>query len=204
MVKKLAFTASLMLVMAFIVSCSDSEDNGKGNDIANYKTVKIGNQMWMAENLDYAVEGSKCYDCATYGRLYNWEAAMTACPSGWHLPTLEDWYILLGYALTDNGRNYTPGSIAYTAGTYLKATSGWVCSSGDISEDKYEFAALPGGYGGSEGGFYNALDHGGYWWAADEYSDFIGYGIGMYCGIDYAREDTFGKGLFYSVRCVKD
>jgi len=42
----------------------------------------------MAENLNYDTTGSKCNDCATYGRLYDWETAMKACPSGWHIPRI--------------------------------------------------------------------------------------------------------------------
>ena len=65
-----------------------------------YKTVKIGNQVWMAENLNYETENSYCYDdrmsnCLKYGRLYTWSNAMEVCPRGWRLPNKEDWETLL-------------------------------------------------------------------------------------------------------------
>jgi uncharacterized protein (TIGR02145 family) len=99
---KIIFAATLVLALAFTLSCSSSDDDSggsdKGNDIANYRTVVIGGQTWMAENLNYNVEGSKCYgdydtddlitlssaeiqsNCAKYGRLYDWSTAM-ALPS---------------------------------------------------------------------------------------------------------------------------
>ena len=71
-------------------------------DGKTYKIAKIGNQVWMAENLNYETNGSYCYKddpekCAKYGRLYIWESALNACPVGWHLPTKGEYETLLGY-----------------------------------------------------------------------------------------------------------
>ena len=68
----------------------------------NFKTVKIGQKVWMAENLNIEVPGSWCYDnnpenCKKYGRLYTYEAALKACPKGWHLPTDKEWDELINY-----------------------------------------------------------------------------------------------------------
>jgi uncharacterized protein (TIGR02145 family) len=164
--------------------------------------VKIGEQTWMAENLDYAVEGSKCYDndpanCAIYGRLYNWATAKTVCPSGWHLPSDADWDILMNYVQTDNGSAYASGNReAPIAGKYLKATSGW--NEGGNGEDKYGFAALPGGH------YYGIfLDVGdiGSWWS---YKEGDGAQRGMYSDGDQVGGRDCFKEMLLSVRCLQD
>jgi uncharacterized protein (TIGR02145 family) len=121
-------------------------------DGKTYKKVTIGTQTWMAENLNYAANNSVCYgnsaeNCAEYSRLYNWATAKTACPTGWHLPSDDEWTML-----TDN----VGGS--KTAGTKLKSAEGW--NKDGNGTDDYGFSALPGGSGSSGGGFDDAGDYG--------------------------------------------
>jgi uncharacterized protein (TIGR02145 family) len=164
-----------------------------------YKKVTIGGKTWMAENLNYDVEGSKCYNnsadsCAKYGRLYNWEDAKSACPSGWRLPSTVDWN-----ELTD----FVGGSI--NAGKKLKSISGWLYNGGDVfnGTDDYGFAALPGGRGRSDGGF-RAVEEYGYWWSSSELDANYAWSWRMYFSDTLVGSSNQDKTDLFSVRCVAD
>jgi uncharacterized protein (TIGR02145 family) len=164
-------------------------------DSKKYKIVKIGEQVWMAENLNYNASGSECYgnetsNCDKYGRLYNWETAMKACPKGWHLPSDAEWDILI---VSVGGRE--------TAGKFLKATNGWYENGNGT--DKFSFSALPGGFGSSGGGFFN-VGYLGDWWSATENNSRYANIMGMsynYEGVGYYNYD---KDFLLSVRCLQD
>jgi len=184
-------------------------DNRNGQE---YKTVQIGEQTWMAENLNYNAEGSKCYkdsddNCAKYGRLYNWKTAMKGapavspkysinpskvqgvCPEGWHLPSNREWNTFV---------NSVGGSSS--AGAKLKSTDGW----NDNGTDEYGFSALPGGRINNEGKFAFVNTYG-YWWSATEADD----DANARCRrINSENENvsnvTVEKTWMLSVRCVQD
>ncbi|MDR0518162.1 MAG: fibrobacter succinogenes major paralogous domain-containing protein [Fibromonadaceae bacterium] len=199
--------AIILLALFCVVACNQQENTFiDTRDSKKYKITKIGEQVWMAENLNYEVEGSKCYNdsisyCGKYGRLYNWNTAMKACPSGWHLPSNEEWDKLYRYADGTSGTESPYRS--KMAGKYLKSTSGW--NESGNGEDKFGFYAIPGGFGNSDGLFGNVSNLG-YWWSsASEYSSDSAYSRGIY----YYYEDAYwgydGKDDFlFSVRCVGD
>ena len=159
-----------------------------------YQTVVIGTQTWFARNLNYdpGTGTSACYDnkssnCDFYGRLYDWNTAMTVCPSGWHLPSRAEWNVL-----GDDAKK-------------LKATSGWANPdwvSGNGTDD-YGFSALPGGFGRSDGSFRD-FGYYGNWWSANEYFSYNAYYRHMYYDVNIADWSNFDEAYLLSVRCLQD
>ena len=176
-------------------------------DGKTYKAVTIGEQTWMAENLNYDTEGGKCYDdnpenCEKYGRHYNWTAAKKSCPNGWHLPSNAEWDAL--YRIADGTIGEQSPYKSETAGKYLKAKSGWNSQnekSGN-GEDAYGFAALPGGSG--RAGTFHLLGDNGYWWSATENNKGGAYYRFMLYESDIAGWNNNSKALLLSVRCIKN
>ena len=211
---KFAQMAAIGLALIFTFSCSGSndpegvDDNGGGGNnqsgggscsISSGETVTIGSQTWMSKNLNCNVAGSKCYNneqanCSKYGRLYTWEAAKSACPSGWHLPSDEEWEVLV---------NSVGGSS--TAGTKLKATSDW--DKNGNGTDTEGFRALPGGFGfgyGSLSGVFDGVGVTGYWWSVTEFGASEASYHHMYYGANVNSIRNGVKANFLSVRCVKN
>ncbi|MDR2595410.1 MAG: hypothetical protein LBC87_11630 [Fibromonadaceae bacterium] len=182
-------------------------------DSKEYGIVKIGEQVWMAENLNYKVKGSKCYsnksaNCCEYGRLYNWKTAMTVCPSGWHLPSNAEWDILYRHVEDGkSGKNTPYANYSETAGKFLKATSGWKDyeeKSGN-GNDKFGFSALPGGYGHSDSKFRDVGYEGGWWSSSeDERENYFAYCHVIYYNGGKANSAKMFKNILYSVRCIQD
>jgi uncharacterized protein (TIGR02145 family) len=215
--------AGILLAMAFtFISCSDDSDDGDGGscDIKDYKTVKIGDQTWMAENLNCNVSGSKCYDndndnCKKYGRLYDWATAMALpsscnstdcservntkhrgiCPSGWHISSYEDWETMYDYI--ENSKGCTDCAILYMAlpSDWGNGTCGF--------ENTYGFAALPGG--SYSNGNFQGIGNYGYWWYATENPTNNSYRRYIFC-VDGSPNGDNGtdKSILRSVRCVMD
>jgi len=180
-----------------------------------YNWVKIGNQIWMAENLRYlprvvgpgtssettpyyyvygydgtSVAAAKARaNYKTYGVLYNWKAACNSCPDGWHLPSDAEWAELVQFVSTTGN-----------SGLVLRSTSGWYGNSNGT--DDYVFTALLGGYR-SSGSFYD-IGEDCYWWSATERDEAIVLCPGIVSHFSYV--DGYLKYKYYglSVRCVRD
>jgi uncharacterized protein (TIGR02145 family) len=213
-VKSTLLTAGFVLAMALTFSCSS--DEGDDNDIKNYRTVVIGTQTWMAENLNYNIDGSKCYNndpanCKKYGRLYDWKTAMKACPSGWHLSTNSEWYTLTDYVANTQKccsdciraecSDCTRAEYTKCVCEYLKATSGWNFSGNGL--DTYGFTMLPGG-GGYSGDYFRNVGDAGFWWTSDNDRGVATVFRYVNYDDDYVSWHDGDKPNFLSVRCVKE
>jgi uncharacterized protein (TIGR02145 family) len=170
-------------------------------DKALYKYVTIGEQIWMAKNLNYAASGSKCggsdgkltdnntENCNTYGRLYR--GVNDLCPKGWHIPSNDDWNKLIEFV---GGPS--------TAGTKLKSKSGWNNNIGiPTGTDDYDFSALPGGYGANDNGFYSA-GYRGYWGSYSKNGSTYTYVRSINYDKTSVDEETALSA--FSVRCIRD
>jgi len=181
-------------------------------DGKRYVYVQMGSKTWMAENLNYKADDSDCYgdeesNCDTYGRLYDWETAKTACPSGWHLPNTDDWNDLMKFVnpiCTDYNETY----VCSDAGTKLKAASGWYVVSGvPKGTDDYGFAALPGGglaYDYDDDAYYYGnLGDRGWWWNVNDYDPKKADIAAIYSNDEDVKFQYLNKSSLVSVRCVK-
>lgn len=166
-------------------------------DGQTYKTIRLGNKIWMAENLNFAADSSVEYvgdaDFEKTGRFYKHSAALTACPAGWHLPSTEEWKNLL----------YLGDTTAIGGAFSLKSSFGWNEGSG---ADVLEFTAVPVG---------NCIDDPtvnavscyrageiAYFWTGSEYAKNDKYECVLIHS--FSNINTCGDYEYNSIRCVKD
>ncbi|MCQ2106701.1 MAG: hypothetical protein MJZ26_13035 [Fibrobacter sp.] len=197
-----------------------------------YKTIRIGEQTWMAQNLNYAdsvqtpilkgatlcgggaYDSTTAGDCAIYGRRYTWDAATSGsvrgiCPRGWHIPNKDEFLTLL--KLIDMSTSQSSEfAESNNGGSYLKSEGGW----GEVSygENSYGFSVIPSGYYYFDTGEHNFDAR---FWSSTEYSSTLVFSLRME---ETNRNDPYGKGVMLatqqknafstgntaSVRCLKD
>jgi uncharacterized protein (TIGR02145 family) len=184
-----------------------------------YKWVRIGGQVWMAENLAYlpsvSLKSSESksityyyvYDnysidlgsakaipnYSNYGVLYNWPAAMESCPSGWHLPNDEEWTELTNSL---SGTSLSGGKLKEAS--YMH----WI-SPNTGATNEVGFTALPGGFRNINGDYTSLGNIGGWWSSSEQYGDYA-----WILALSYSKTDAerfyYVKEDGYSVRCVRD
>ena len=196
---KRSFAIFALFAFSFAMNACDSNSEvgtmTDSRDGQTYKTVKIGDQVWMAENLKVKTEDSWCYadkesNCEKYGRLYSWGAAMEACPSGWRLPSYAEFETLID---TVGGEK--------KASKKLKSTSGW--NHGGNGSDAYSFSALPAGGRYGDRNYHNAGDEADFWSSTEYGSDRARFLLLFFVHDRADLVDNYKRnGL--SVRCIKD
>ena len=166
----------------------DSRDQKK------YRTVKVGNQLWMAENLSYQTfEGSWCHNndpglCGDYGRLYDWPTAQYVCPVGWRLPTMDDWELMLDF-LGDN------------AGRQMKSDHGW--QGGYNGTNSSGFNVLPASYRTQYGEFM-ALGGYAFFWSATVREPASAWSIMLSYNQDIVEKNYYNQDNAFSIRCIRN
>ena len=198
------FFICVLMFAVLVPSCFaddwDLENNhnfGSMTDLRDgwvYKTVQIGSQTWMAENLSFKTDdsfcnGDKAIHCVRHGRLYTWNAAKNACPVGWRLPTEADWTYLLDIA---GGQPL--------AGKMLKSVSSW--QKPNLGANVFGFSANPAG-AKFEDGTYNDPGRYAIFWSASEESEKEAYGLYLQNFNDRADLNSSDKKNGFSVRCIK-
>jgi uncharacterized protein (TIGR02145 family) len=134
-------------------------------------------------------------------QLYNWAAAKTASPPGWHLPSDEEWKQLEMFLGMTADQVTATGWRGNEEAIFLKATNFWNSNGKGI--DSVGFAALPGGLRGSNEGYIN-LTIGGYWWSATEISSETAWYRVLFWSLPNVCRFYIDKDYGFSVRCVKD
>jgi len=198
-------------------------------DGTTYRYVGIGNQIWMAENLNYSGDDNNvgaCYNnapdsCAKYGRLYNWATVMNGassstlspsgvrgvCPSGWHVPSDAEWTTLVRYI-----DPRAVGDWDNDAGTILRSTTGWYDDNNYYipSTDDFGFSALPAGQAFgyvNETGFHGSslgVGERGLWWTSTTTGSNSAVNRLMPGVNKYVGRESRSLSEWISLRCVQD
>ena len=207
---------TIFLVCTCFVSCNKIEPitdfDGTFTDTRDstvYHYVKIGTQTWMEENLRYRLNdttGWWCYNgaegnCNTYGRLYNWEKAIIACPKGWHLPSDAEWKKLEIFAgMEASDADSLEWRVTGAVGIALKAKKGW--NSGGNGENTVRFSAIPSGI--FEDNAYNFIGDIASFWTSSYSDETHAWGRGLIYHAEGVYRWKYTRKSGFSVRCVKN
>ncbi len=192
------------------VSLVEAEKFGSFTDPRDgetYTTVRIGHQRWFAENLNFETPDSWGYHDSIvhgdiYGRLYAWDEALTVCPTGWHLPSDNEWQILemeLGMSETEVAKMVWRGT---DEAFELKSTSDWIF--GGYGNNNSGFNAFPAGVVGSDNNTY-LISEDAFFWCSTEFTSTKAFSRDLhYTTHQISRYPTTPKYQGMSVRCLKD
>lgn len=189
----------IILIILGTLACNKNETEPKikyetftdNRDGQIYNYIKIGDQIWMAENLKYYSANSWAYDEETYGRLYDWKTACNVCPGGWHLPSKEEWMELITFLGGED-----------VAGGKLKQIGKKYCKHGNIASNSSGFSALPGGRGSN--GNYRTAGWISYFWSSTIDIGSLSFNCVISCGSTVVDMGIDVHRSGESVRCIKD
>ncbi|NND05901.1 MAG: hypothetical protein HKN87_05935 [Saprospiraceae bacterium] len=197
-----------------------------------YRTITIGSQEWMAENLRTthyadgtiipqvnnngtwaaANYGAWCwYDTSSnyelpYGKLYNWYAVNDGrglCPNGWHMPSDAEWTTLIDFLDPEVVDPDAIGTQSSVAGGKMKESgTAHWNSPNTAATNESGFSGLPGGFRFNDGS-YITLGNDGYWWSSTESGANAWFRVLFYSSVDVSRSNN-DKRLGFSVRCLRD
>jgi uncharacterized protein (TIGR02145 family) len=198
-----------------------------------YKTIKIGKQVWMAENLNASMYrngdlipnvpdnikwgeltgGGWCYynndskNEHPFGKLYNWHALNDPrglAPDGWHIPSDEEWQILeLKLGMGEHLLNGTGWRGSLEGGKLKEAGEDHWHNPNEGATNESGFTAFPGGYRDVEGMFY-VLGTSGYWWSTTEFTKHFAWYRSLYFTSSKIHRTNSYEGDGFSIRCIKD
>lgn len=217
----------LILSAASLIFITGYAQDGKPNTVTDYdgnvyKTVAIGTQIWMAENLKtthyrkgeiipgitddtqwsnltsdaFCNYNNNAKNAKKYGLLYNWYAAadsLNICPAGWHVPTVNEWKKLEAYL----------GGVGLAGGKMKEAgTKHWM-KPNTKADNSSGFTGLPGGFRNTNGTF-DAIGNNGQFWSSTMFSVTSAWHRNMYYNVGFV-DNVYGyKTDGFSVRCMKD
>ncbi len=233
-----------LLVMFLVLACTENDseteeiidtDATSGTfidtrDKKEYKWVKIGEQIWMAENLAYlpfvsstendnldkpnfyvygyngtnADSAKATINYSEYGVLYNWQAAIISCPVGWHLPTDEEWKELeieLGMSVDQANEHVSPFYRGTDQGMKMKTSRGW--HNNGNGNNVSRFSGLPSGFRFVNGS-YSYIEGFGYWWSSSDALSSSAWGRGLSYNNCCVFRNSFNKRNGLCIRCVKN
>lgn len=163
-------------------------------DKRKYRTVKIGNQIWMAENLKFICSNCLGNQSKIYGNLYSFEQALDSCPYGWHLPSYDEWAILIDYLGGES-----------VAGGKMKNKIFWDAPNKGASNSSC-FNALPAGSFDHRNRVFFNLGYTTCFWSSTPLKGESN--VAWVCGLEsYSSEANIRTHQFYevsSIRCLKD
>jgi uncharacterized protein (TIGR02145 family) len=215
-----------------LTTCNDKNDEepadpnkGTVQDVQgnSYPTIKIGEQWWMAENLNttkfrtgedipnitgtgewissenaaYCNSNNDTAIAEVYGRLYNWYAAADnrkICPNGWHVPNDNDWAALTQFL----GGEEVAGGKLKQSGTEL-----WSSPNAEATNES-GFNAIPGGVRNSTTGNFNGIGINASWWSVTQHNTDNAFTWGLTSVNGIMSNYFLDKNTGLSIRCVKD